>query len=62
MFIVGRTTLSTPVDINLQQVAVDFLKFYACSLDYFTFTTIVILPTLFNLPCEKNPEKTHDFR
>jgi hypothetical protein len=62
LFIVGRTTLFTPVDINLEQVAVDFLKFYACSLDYFTFTTIVILPTLFNFPCEKNPEKTHDFR
>jgi hypothetical protein len=30
MFIVGRTTLFTPVDINLQQV-VDFLNFYACS-------------------------------
>jgi hypothetical protein len=26
---VGRTTLFTPVDINLQQV-VDFLNFYAC--------------------------------
>ena len=30
LFIVGRTTLFTPVDINLQQV-VDFLNFYACS-------------------------------
>ena len=29
LFIVGRTTLFTPVDINLQQV-VDFLNFYAC--------------------------------
>jgi hypothetical protein len=29
LFIVGRTTLFTPVDINLEQV-VDFLKFYAC--------------------------------
>jgi hypothetical protein len=27
---VGRTTLFTPVDINLQQV-VDFLNFYACT-------------------------------
>jgi hypothetical protein len=26
---VGRTTLFTPVDINLEQV-VDFLNFYAC--------------------------------
>jgi hypothetical protein len=26
----GRTTLFTPVDINLQQV-VDFLNFYACT-------------------------------
>jgi hypothetical protein len=31
LFIVGRTTLFTPVDINLQQV-VDFLNFYACIL------------------------------
>ena len=30
LFIVGRTTLFTPVDINLEQV-VDFLNFYACS-------------------------------
>ena len=30
LFIVGRTTLFPPVDINLQQV-VDFLNFYACS-------------------------------
>ena len=29
LFIVGRTTLFTPVDINLEQV-VDFLNFYAC--------------------------------
>jgi hypothetical protein len=29
LFIVGRTTFFTPVDINLQQV-VDFLNFYAC--------------------------------
>jgi hypothetical protein len=29
VFIVGCTTLFTPVDINLQQV-VDFLNFYAC--------------------------------
>jgi hypothetical protein len=28
-FMVGRTTLFTPVDINLEQV-VDFLNFYAC--------------------------------
>jgi hypothetical protein len=27
LFIVGRTTLFTPVDINLEQV-VDFLNFY----------------------------------
>ena len=31
LFIVGRTTLFTPVDINLEQV-VDFLNFYACSI------------------------------
>jgi hypothetical protein len=31
LFIVGRTTLFTPVDINLEQV-VDFLNFYACTL------------------------------
>jgi hypothetical protein len=31
LFIVGRTTLFTPVDMNLQQV-VDFLNFYACRL------------------------------
>jgi hypothetical protein len=31
LFIVGRTTLFMPVDINLQQV-VDFLNFYACSI------------------------------
>ena len=31
LFIVGRTTLFTPVDINLEQV-VDFLNFYACIL------------------------------
>jgi hypothetical protein len=36
LFIVGRTTLFAPVDINLQQV-VDFLNFYACSVDSFTF-------------------------
>ena len=30
LFIVGRTTLFTPVDINLEQV-VDFLNFYACT-------------------------------
>ena len=30
LFMVGRTTLFTPVDINLQQV-VDFLNFYACT-------------------------------
>jgi hypothetical protein len=29
LFIVGRTTLFTPVDINLEQV-VDFLNSYAC--------------------------------
>jgi hypothetical protein len=29
LFIVGRTTLFTPVDIKLEQV-VDFLNFYAC--------------------------------
>jgi hypothetical protein len=29
LFIVGRTTLFTPVDINLEQV-VDYLNFYAC--------------------------------
>jgi hypothetical protein len=29
LFIVGRTTLFTPVDINLEQV-VHFLNFYAC--------------------------------
>ena len=29
LFIVGRTTLFTSVDINLKQV-VDFLNFYAC--------------------------------
>jgi hypothetical protein len=33
LFIVGRTTLFTPVDINLEQV-VDFLNFYPCSIDY----------------------------
>jgi hypothetical protein len=33
LFIVGRTTLFTPVDINLKQV-VDFLNFYACSIRY----------------------------
>ena len=32
LFIVGRTTLFTPVDINLQQV-VDFLNFYACRME-----------------------------
>ena len=32
LYIVGRTTLFTPVDINLQQV-VDFLNFYACTVD-----------------------------
>jgi hypothetical protein len=31
LFIVGRTTLFTPVDINLEQI-VDFLNFYACSI------------------------------
>ena len=31
LFIVGRTTLFTPVDINLEQV-VDFLNSYACSM------------------------------
>jgi hypothetical protein len=31
LFIVGRTTLFTPVDINLEQV-IDFLNFYACRL------------------------------
>ena len=31
LFIVGRTTLFTPVDINLEQV-VDFLNFYACKM------------------------------
>jgi hypothetical protein len=30
LFIVGRTTLFKPVDINLEQV-VDFLNFYTCS-------------------------------
>ena len=30
LFIVGRTTLFMPVDINLEQV-VDFLNFYACN-------------------------------
>jgi hypothetical protein len=35
LFIVGRTTLFTPVDINLEQV-VDFLNFYACTV-YNTF-------------------------
>jgi hypothetical protein len=30
LFIAGRTTLFTPVDINLEQV-VDFLNFYACT-------------------------------
>ena len=30
LFIVGCTTLFTPVDINLEQV-VDFLNFYACN-------------------------------
>jgi hypothetical protein len=30
LFIVGRTTLFTPVDVNLQQV-VDVLNVYACS-------------------------------
>ena len=46
LFIVGRTTLFTPVDINLEQV-VDFLNFYACnylcdSCDI-TFLTVFIL-------------------
>jgi hypothetical protein len=31
LFIVGRTTLFTPVDINLEQV-VDFLNFYVCKI------------------------------
>jgi hypothetical protein len=63
LFIVGRTTLFTPVDINyLQQVVAIFSIFTRVGLDYFSFTTIVILPTLFNFPFEKNPEKTHDFR
>jgi hypothetical protein len=30
LFTVGRTTLFTPVDINLEQV-VDFHNFYACT-------------------------------
>jgi hypothetical protein len=38
LFIVGRTTLFTPVDINLEQV-VDFLNIYAC-INYITLTTI----------------------
>jgi hypothetical protein len=33
LFMVGRTTLFTPVDINLEQV-VDFLNFYACIEDH----------------------------
>ena len=30
LFIVGRTTLFTPVDINLQEQVVDFHNLYAC--------------------------------
>ena len=39
LFIVGRTTLFTPVDINLQQV-VDFLNFYACNMCIGPYTVI----------------------
>jgi hypothetical protein len=42
LFIVGRTTLFTPVDINLQQV-VDFLNFYACSLDYLSLQQLHVI-------------------
>ena len=37
LFIVGRTTLFTPVDINLEQV-VDFLNFYACILKFASYS------------------------
>ena len=40
LFIVDRTTLFTPVDINLEQV-VDFLNFYACTVIFCgTYTCI----------------------
>jgi hypothetical protein len=42
LFIVGRTTLFTPVDINLEQV-VDFLNFYACITIHFRFSFVSVL-------------------
>jgi hypothetical protein len=59
LFIVGCTTLFTPVDINLEQV-VDFLNFYACNelSTHLKFTTtcmvykatkVVLLSKLFSL-------------
>jgi hypothetical protein len=49
LFIVGRTTLFTPVDINLEQV-VDFLNFYACSTEETTQTHFLAgLKKLFTL-------------
>jgi hypothetical protein len=68
LFIVGRTTLFMPVDINLQQV-VDFLNF-STRVAYFIFTTITFLTVLIlthpvNFPCGRkleHPEKTYDFQ
>jgi hypothetical protein len=64
LFIVGRTTLFTPVDINLEQV-VDFLNSYACIYFYNNCLTVFILTHPVNFPCgrkPKHPKKTHDFR
>jgi hypothetical protein len=45
LFIVGRTTLFTPVDNNLEQV-VDFLNFYACRTIASTDRTILAISYL----------------
>ena len=42
LFIVGRTTLFTPVDINLEQV-VDFLNFYTRVVEVLDVSSSILL-------------------